>query len=641
LSYRHVASVIFIGTPLALHRIEMRSIPTQQNRPLCLLGLLWAILLLLARVAEGRVPFPPVAEAPEFAWDRQTFFRYLPEWNMDSPNFPWVPTPEEIRNAESDPRSVAASLFREAQAKVRAGGNAEEAARLYMRAYAADRSGEIGFVAMKQAARFFFRARKYMEASGILDRLIERSGSGGTPFHLLKGEALARLGNHLAARESLRRASGGKWDPLTQRRIALRIADMSFLVGNIAYAEPLYRKLLAGKDAPVQFPYESIRFGETLLSIGRIEEALGVFRRLRADALPLEARCASFLGEGDALLLRNDFAGARYAYEQAAGRESPAIRWWILLRKADIEYAAGSREAASVQYRNLAGCPLPDVAREAAYKSILVRFLLSDYESVLKESQAYLGRFAGKSDEAAIRKMSARAGAALVEEIGRKSPADRWPALTENLFAFGRSPEGKTLYGAIGAEWEAALLWGGASDLYRVAGETARSRNMLRIEAAERRYWQGDLIGSAAELDIRNPATEQSRPALRLLARIRFREGKFAEAGKLLRRIETLGTGPGAVKESGVTPEKEFLAFTQALQGKWTESLDALQGVDPASAPPPVRGLRSMIGHHTPVDANAPATAAKPGAAPAPNDLYSAYERTQDRYHRLMAQGAE
>jgi hypothetical protein len=292
-------------------------------------------------------------------------------------------------------------------------------------------------------------------------------------------------------------------------------------------------------------------------------------------------------------------------------------------------------------YRNLTGCPVPDVAREAAYKSVLVRFLLSDYDSVLKESQAYLGRFAGKADETAMRKMSARAGAALVTEVVRKNPANRWPALTEYLFAYGLAPEGKALYGAIGAEWEASLLWGGASALYMAGGDAARSRSMLRIEAAERRYWQGDLEGAVAELDIRTPATETSRPALRLLARIRFREGKYDETGTLLRRIESLGVAPESAKDPGATLEKEFLAFTRTLQGKWTESLEALQGIDPATAPPPVRGLRSMIGRHAPDAAKAPATAAKGAAATAPNDLYSAYERSQERYLRLTAEGAD
>lgn len=557
---------------------------------------------------------------------------------MESPVFPWVPNPAEIQKAESGSPSPVIQLFREAQAKERANASPEEVARIYMRVYAAARSQEIGFVAMKQAARLFFRARNYTESAGILGRLIERSGAGsaGLSFNLLKGEALARQGNHLAARECFRRASSGKWDAATQRRIALRIADMSFLVGNIAYAEPLYRKLFAGADAYRQFPCESIRFGETLLSRGKVEEAIGVFRKVRDYGVPVEARCASFLGEGDALLIRKDFPGARFAYDQAAGRENLPIRWWILLRKADLEYACGSREAASGMYRGLMGCPIPDVAREAAYKSVLSRFLLSDYESVLKESQAYLGKYAGKSEEAAMRKMSARAGAAFVAETGRKNPANRWPALTEHLFAYGRAPEGKALYGAIGAEWEAALLWGGASDLYRAAGDTAGSRKMLRIDAAERRYWQGDLQGSAAELDIRNPAAETSRAALRLLARIRFRERQYDEAGKLLRRIEALGAAPDG-KDPGVMQEKEFLAFTRALQGKWTESLEALQGIDPAATTPPLRGLRSMVERHTPVNAKAPAKAAP---ASGPNDIYSAYQRTQDRYHRLMAQGA-
>ena len=562
---------------------------------------------------------------------------------MDSPDFPWVPTPAEMREAESGPASPAATLFREARAKEKAGGKPDEVARLYMRAYAAARSGEIGFVALKQAARLFFRARKYMESSGILSRLIERSGAGsaGVSFNLLKGEALARQGNHLAARECFRKASGGKWDARTQRRIALRIADMSFLMGNIAYAEPLYRRLLTGADASRQFPYESVRFGETLLSSGKIEEALGIFLKVQDNALPIEARCASRLGEGDVLLLRKDLPGARFAYEQAAGRESSTFRWWILLRKADLEYASGSREAASVMYRDLAGCPLPDVAREAAYKSVLVRFLLSDYVSVLKESQAYLGSYAGKAGETAIRKMSARAGAELLAEVARKTPANRWPAFTEYLFAYGRAPEGKTLYGAIGAEWEAALMWGGASALYATGGEDAKSRDMLRIEAAERRYWQGNMEGAVAELNILNPAKEASRPALRLLARIRFREGKYDEAGTLLQRIEALGVAPEGGKDPGATQEMEFLAFTLALQGKWEESLGALQGIDPSTAPPPVRGLRSMIGLHAPAAAKTAATAAKGAAAPAPNDLYSAYGRSQERYRRLTDEGAD
>ena len=621
----------------------MRSVHAQQNRSLYLLALLWAILLLFARVAEGRVPFPPVAEAPELAWDRQTFFRDLPEWNMDSPDFPWVPTPAEMGKAEADISSPATPLFREAEAKERAGGKSEDVARLYMRAYAAARSREAGFVALKQAARLFFRAGKYTESSDILSRLIERSGGGsaGAAFNLLKGEALARLGNHLSARESFRRASGGKWDAMMHRRIELRIADMSFLMGNISYAEPLYRKLLAGADASRRFPYESVRLGETLLSSGKTEEALGVFRKVQDNALPIEARCAARLGEGDALLLRKDFPGARFAYEQAAGRETPAIRWWILLRKADLEYASGSRETASGMYRELAGCPLSDVAREAAYKSVLARFLLSDYESVLKQSQTYLGRYAGRDGESAIRKMLARAGAALVAEITRKNPANRWPALTEYLFAYGRAPEGEALYETIGAEWEAARLWRGASALYMAGGDAPRSRNMLRIEAAERRYWQGDLQGAAAELNIRNPAAEPSLPALRLMARIRFREGKYDEAGELLRRIESLGAAQEKGGAPRVTQEKEFLAFTLSLQGKWKESLDALQGVNPATAPPPVRGLRSMILGHVPAEAKTPATAAKGSTVQAPSDLYSAYERSQERYRRLMAQGAD
>lgn len=621
----------------------MRTVITEQNRTLYLLALLWAIFLLVARAAEGSVPFPPVAEAPEFAWGRQPFFRDLPEWNMDFPGAPWVPTAAEVRKAESDAANPASALFREARAKEVAGGTPEDVARLYLRVYAAARNQEIGFVALKQAARLFFRAGNYMESSGVLGRLIERSGPGsaGVSFNLLKGEALARQGNHLAARECFRRASGGKWDAGTQRRIALRIADMSFLMGNVAYAEPLYRKTLTGADAPRRFPYESIRFGETLLSAGRIEEALGVFRRVQGDALPDEARRASRLGEGDALLLRKDFPGARFAYEQAGGRETSPIRWWILLRNADLEFASGSREKASGMYRDLRGCAVADVAREAAYKSTLARFLLSDYESVLKESQAYLGRYPGNADESAIRKMAARAGASLVAEVGRKNPAQRWPALTEYLFAYGRSPEGKSLFAAIGREWESALLWGGASALYAEAGETARSRDMLRIEAAERRYWQGDLAGAAASLDLRNPDAESSLGALRLLAKIRFREEKFDEAGKLLRRIEALGPAPDGGKETGPKPEKEFLAFTRALQGKWTESLETLQGIDPATAPPPVRGLRTMAAGHAPSVGEKPAPAAKTAPAPGPNDLYSAYERSQERYRRLTAERAD
>ncbi len=586
----------------------MRPFRKRQNRSLCLLALLWAVFLLFSRVAEGRVPFPPVPESPELAWERQVFFRDLPEWNMDSPGFPWVPSPAELRNAESDASSQGGPLFRHALARERSGGTAEESARLYMRAYAADRSGETGFVALKQAARLFFRDRRYMEASDILGRLIERSGKGSSisSFNLLKGEALARMGNHLAARESFRRASGGRWDDDTRRRIGLRIADMSFLMGNIAYAEPLYRKLLAGADAPRKFPYESIRFGETLLSTGKSDEALGIFRKVRDGSASADAGCASLLGEGDALLLRKDLAGARFAYEQAGGRATPTVHWWILLRKADIESASGGREAASASYRNLATCPLPDVAREAAYKWVLARFLLSDYETVLKESQAYLGRFAGKPGDSGMRTMAARAGAAFVAEISRKHPADRWTALTEYLFAYGRAPEGKALYRAIGTEWETAGLWGGAAALYFAAGDAAASRSMLRIEAAEKRYWEGDLQGAASELNIRNPAAETSRPALRLLARIRFREGRYEDAAKLLVRIGAMGPATEAGKETAAEREKEFLAFARALQGKWTDSVGMMKGSGPA---------------------------------PAQNDLYSAYERSQERYRRLLSDG--
>lgn len=621
----------------------MRTECSKQDRCLYLLALLWAIFLFVAHAAEGSVPFPPVPEAPELSWDRQTFFRDLPEWRMESPEFPWIPSEASMREAESDAAAPAATLFREARERERAGGRPGDLARLYLRAYAAGKNREVGYVALKQAARLFYRAGNYMEASGVLTRLIDRSGPGsaGVSFNLLKGEALARQGNLLTARECFRRASAAKWNADIQRRISLRIADMSFLIGNIAFAEPQYRRALSAMDAPRRFPYESIRYGETLLAAGKIEEALAVFRNVQGGALPPELRAAARLGEGDALLIRKDFADARFAYEQAGLIGNSPIRSWAQLRNADIEFAAGSRGKSSVMYRDLKQCAVPDVAREAWYKFVLTRYLMSDHETVLAESQGYLGKYPGKPDETPLRKMAARAGASLVQEVGRKRPGERWPALTNYLFAYGRAPEGKTLYAAVGGEWEAALLWGGASALYAAAGETARSRDMLRIEGAEQLYWKGDLAGAAAALGIRDPAAESSRGALRLLARIHFREGKYDEAAILLRRIEALSGEPEDGKGTGLPLEKEFLAFTRALQGKWPESLEALEGIDPTAAPPPVRGLRALAAGHA--AAGEKASAAAPGTAPpaGPGDLYSVYERTQARYRRLTSEGAD
>jgi predicted negative regulator of RcsB-dependent stress response len=619
----------------------MRSATTRQNRSLYLLALLWALFLLAAHAAEGGVQFPPVPEAPDLAWNREPFLRDLPQWNMDAPAFPWVPAPAEIRKAESDPDASAAALFREARRRETGGAPPVEIARLYLRAYAAAKNREIGYTSLKQAARFFFRAGDFAETAGILDRLIDRSGAGsaGTPFYLFKGEALARRGNFLAARECFRRASAAAWDTETRQRIALRIADMSFLLENMAFAEPMYRKTLSDPGSFRRYPRESIRYGEALLSSGKIDEAQRVFRKVREDALSPEMLSAALLGEGDALLLRKDFAGARFAYEQAGTKETPLTRWWVLLRKADLEFLAGGRESAARMYGDLGACPLPAVAREALYKTILARFLLSGYESVLDGSRAYLSRFAGEHGEAAVRKMAARAGAALVAEAGRKDPASRWPLLAEYLFAYGRSPEGKTLYAAIGGEWESALLWGGASALFAAAGNDAKSREMLRIETAERLYWQGDLQGAAAALDLRNPSAEPSGGALRLLAKIRFREGRYDDAAKILRRIETSRTAAGARGDPAPPRAGEFPAFVLALQGKWTEALDALQGIDPAAAPAAVRGLRALAETRAPRAAKAIVAPAKGGTSPAPNDLYSAYARSQERYRRIMARG--
>lgn len=618
----------------------MRSATTRQNRSLYLLALLWALFLIAAHSAEGGVPFPPVPEAPDLAWDREPFFRDLPEWNMDSPAFPWVPAPAGIRKAESDPDFIVAGLFREARKRESEGGPPSEVARLYLRSYAAAKSRETGYLSLKQAARYFFRAGRYAESAGILDRLIDRSGAGsaGTAYYLFKGEALARQGNFLSARECFRRASAAKWDAETRQRVALRIADMSFLLENIAYAEPMYRKTLSGPGAFRRYPHESIRYGETLLSAGKIDEALAVFRKVREDSPSPEMRSAAQLGEGDALLLRKDLSGAQVAYGQAGAMEIPSTRWWLLLRKADLEFLAGGRDAAARMYAGLGACPLPAVAREASYKAILARHLLSGHESVLDGSRAYLARYAGKRGETGVRKMAARAGAALVAEAGRKDPASRWPLLSEYLFAFGRSPEGKTLYADIGGEWESALLWGGASALYAAGGKDGKSREMLRIEAAERRYWQGDLPGAAAALDLRSPGGEASRGALRLLARIRFREGKYDEAANLLRRLEAPGAAPDGGKVPGPPPDRELLAFARALQGKWDEALEALQGIDPAAAPAPVLGLRSMARRHAATAEKAAVPQGKNATLPPSGDLYSAYERSQERFHRLMAQ---
>lgn len=625
----------------------MDSLSSKRNRTLYLLAFLWALFLLVSK-AEGSVKLPPVEELPELSWSRQPFFPMISRWDLDPVLFPAenraAGMPKQGPGGQETPESLFQRARRKAEEARNYGDDAklhEEAARLYMRAYAAARGGETGFEALSLAARSFLLAGRYAEAEGAATRLISRAGTNGAslPFYLLKGEALFRRGNYLSARECFRRAASGQWDVETRRRIDLRIADVSFLLGNPAFAEPAYRKTLLSPGARFgAYPFETIRFGETLLAAGRAEEALQVFRRLHKESIPANAHVAACLGEGDALLVLKRYALAEYAYHQAAlWGDHPEMRWWVQCRFADLSFATGRRKEAAARYRELSSCPEPSVAREAGYKWILSLYLAADHEGVVREAGTYLLRNAEKAGAGNVRRMAAKAGAEIVRAVGSRDPAKKWPAFFAFLFSFARSAEGKALFADMGREWEEGRIWGGAGVLYQAAGDKDRGGEMMRIESAERAYFRGDLDGVLTALGYGEARRESSPAALWLLARTFFRQGRYEQAAEALGRLDHLSPEPPGV---GHTARKELAAFARAMQGQRKEALDSLKEM---KSPPPTSSLAFLLAwaDDRPPSAREGEVREKDKGKKTPGDLWADLAAGLQRYRRLMGEGAE
>lgn len=614
---------------------------------LYLLALLTGVLLFVSR-AEGAPRLPDVREARDLAWVRQPIHTTLSPWDLDPVLFPSLSKTASAPAPVPGPASAAADLLAAARRKADEAGARgndprihEEAAHLYMRAFAVSKNGETGIQSLSLAARSYFLAGRYAEADGAAGRLIARSGGGRDvlPYYLLKGEALLRRGNYLAARECYRRASAAKTDGDTGIRISLRIADASLLLGNLALAEPLYRKIFSSPGISMgKFRDEAIRYGETLLAVDRAEEALQVFRRIQKEFLPGALHVKACIGEGDALLVMDRLPRARYAYEQAnLLGEMPETKWRLLCRKADIDFAEGKRKEAAAAYRELRESPDLFVAEEARYKWILHQYLLRDYEGTVKESQEYLLRSPGRPGSSNVRLMAAKAGAELVREMSAREPSKRWAAFSSLLFSFARSGEGRSLYGDIGKEWEGKGFWGGAGAFYSAAGNEERSREMIRIEAAEAAYFRGDGAAVLAALGYSEAQREKSPVALWLAAKTLFRQGRHAKASEALQRLDVLSPEP---PETGWSPRKELAAFAGALQEKREVTRDSVREFRNA---PPVSSLAFLADWAEEPSGASPYRVGKDagkGKKPA-GDAWSDLAAARRRYLRLTADGDE
>jgi tetratricopeptide (TPR) repeat protein len=627
----------------------MKTSTIRRRSPFAIAVILWLLLCAVASAAPVRLP--PVPENPELGWSRQSFFEALPPWNLDPLLFP--PASRELppRPAAS-PAETAWSLMSQADAlrkEAESGGNDarrhDDSARLYLRAWSADKNGAVGYKALRMAARGYLLGGLYGEAAGVATTLIKRAGGRGAdlPWYLLKGEALYRKRDLLAARECFRRAIDGPFDAQTKIAIALRIANASFELGNIAFAEPAFRKALGKRDEQLRRPEQAIRYGEALLAAGRTAEAGVVFGNLDSTEISAPMRAIARIGSGDAALLAGDLSGARNAYKHAdSGGDFPESREWLKLRMADLSFAGGNRQAALKEYSSLASSPDRPVAREAGYKKALTMYLIGDHASVLKESEAWLLRNAGLGGEKEMRAIAAKAGASMVRAAGKSNPADRWPALAALLFSYGRTKEWPILLAEIGKEWEDARIWGGAADLYGSAGDAVRSADMRRIEKAEGAYYRGDLPGVLTALDWREPAKEHSPGALWLAAKSFFRLGRHAEAEAALRRLDAVRAESRAGKpDAPFTPERELAAYNRAQQESWHGILDALKEVPPQSQAPGAAMVKAAEASRKAASA-APAKGAPKAAAKTPSggDIFLQYQGLRARVERIRAEDA-
>ncbi len=614
----------------------------RRNRPLFLLALLWTLLILAVR-AEGSVRLPLVDEAPDLSWNRRPFFLSLSAWNLDGLVFdPLLSQASEVSPDDAEENSPG-SLYWQASrlaSEAHAGGDDprlhEAAARTAMRAYSGRRSGDGGFRSLALAARSYFLAGMYAEADGVAGRMIARSslGNASLPYYVLKGEALFQKRNYLTARECFRRASAGRWDAATARRIALRIADASFLLGNLAYAEPAYRKAFQGGDAVLRaHPLEAIRFGEALLLAEKFDEAVRVFRVVREGTVPADVRAASYLGEGDAFLVRKQLRLAEHAYRYSEPwGNTPWIKGWIRCRTADLEFAKGNRTDAAALYKELKDGPGAELAREAGYKWILSLHLSGDHEGVVKEAESYLVRNDGAPGTAAVRAMGAESGVALVRAAARKDPARMWTLYSTLLFSFGKTDEGRGLFRSLGEEWEKGRIWGGASSLYAAGGDGPRGREMARLGAAESAYFRGEPDNVLLLLGYGDGSRERFAIGHWLAAKAFFRQGRYAEASAALARMETPAAGGAAPY-----PGKELAVFAAALSGSREGTRAALGGMDPI---PSSLALPYLVEWSAPgVEKPSPGREAVKAKAPAgkAGDLWAELAAAQRRYRRLAA----
>lgn len=593
--------------------------------------------------AVGEPKLPAAKGAPQFSWSREPLLRTQSPLDVDSLVFAGLPQTIPAGRSSGANGEAAADLYRrgikksnEAAANDDDPGRYTQAARLFLQAYAASRYSDGGFFALSMAARSYFHAKRYLEADGIAKQLITRAGAERTalPYYLVRAEALAARGNYLAARECFRRALRASWNGKTRTKISLRIASMSFLMGNLAFAEPAYRKILAQPGALEEHPFAALHFGETLIAAGKNDEALSLFRRIEKGPVPAEAAAAAFRGEGDILLMRNDVALARYAYDQArvkSGLRKPG--WWARCREADVAFAEGRFADALAGYRAVKDSPDPSWAREGWYKTILTLYLLSDHEGVVRESRNYLARYGGTKAAEKVRRMQVASGAHLLRAAVSRDPAAAWPLYSSLLFSMLRVPEGKALFRAFGREWERARLFAGASAFYAAAEEPERSGKMRALEAMERRYARGQFDRVAASWSAAEKSAHPPAYAAWLAAKSFFRRGEYGRTGLALSRMEPLPAGPGQ-KPSDLAGKRELAAVASGMQGNWAQARKALAEIDSPS--PFLRCLAVLAETKVARAGKAADASGNPGPAGS-SELWAEIARGQARYRRLMA----
>lgn len=610
-------------------------------------ALLFAFVLGNEGGAATKVPFPPLPSTVDrdLAPPRPSFFPKLEPWDLDPILYPFEATEKRTAAALVDSPKEAVTHFERArilfdmaraEKKEDARQNGyDNAARSFLQAYASAKTREIGYEALRLAARSFLLAEKYPEAEGVAGRIIERSG-GDPSFYLLKGEAYLRLGNNLAAREALRRAQTGRWDEHTARLIAVRIADVSFLSGNPLFAESIYRKQLQVPSLRKSAPRSSLRFAETLLALGKNTEAEAIFREIRGASDDPEVKALARIGEGDAFLLQGGLARARFAYAQAevdlAKSTSKFPRLWHRARKGDLQLSEGDFDNAARTFSLLTDVPEATVARDAGYKRVLALHLAGNPEKTIELSQSYLAKYARQPGDTAMRSMAARAAATIVRKTKEADPSKQWPAFSEYLFAFGRAPEGRELLRGIAKEWETNRLWRGAAALYEFADEETLAKEMRRVDEAERLYHQGRFDNALAVLALDAKGADPSWAAFRIASRVAFRKGTYDNAIRLARKAESrmpqLTPKDGKEGSKELSPDRELIVVSLALLGRSEEVARELTSVDLKAQS---ASLRSV----------APPKPVDPKAAPGPKEsnVFGNYSRVQERYRRTMETG--